>query len=180
MTSPNGGDFDLTMDELRAVVRFATHCAQSLLPEFETEAPEDARPRQALNAARAFADGAVRTNLQRTTAVAAHRAAKDMSAEVAQLAALACGDAAAAAYLHPIARATQVGHILRAAACAARVAELRAATQGAAGRHDIGALAGRAESPVPDVLRRYPAAPQGRSRLSQLMSALDVAIRDRD
>ncbi|MEP7765077.1 putative immunity protein [Sanguibacter sp. 25GB23B1] len=177
MTSANGGDFDLTMDELRAVVRFATDCAESLLPDFEAEAPEDSRPREALNAARAFAEGATRTNLQRKAAFAAHRAAQSVSAETAQLAALACGDAAASAYLHPIAQATQVGHILRAAACAARVAELRAGDDGTTGSDSVSILAERATSPVPDVLRRYPAAPQGRSRLSQLMSALDTAIR---
>lgn len=180
MTSASGGDFDLTMDELRAVVRFATDCAQSLLPEFEAHAPKDSRPREALNAARAFADGAARTNLQRTTAAASHRAAKNAPAETAQLAALACGDAAAAAYLHPIARATQIGHILRAAACAARVAELKAGIECMPGPGTVDALAERAAAPLPDVLRRYPAALQGSSRLSQLMSALDTAIRDRN
>lgn len=180
MTSANGGDFDLTMDELRAVVAFAAGCAQSLLPEFEAQAPEDSRPREALNAARAFADGAARTNLQRTTAIASHRAAKNMPTETAQLAALACGDAAAAAYLHPIARATQVGHILRAAACAARVTELKAGVEGASRRDTIEVLAERAASPLPDVLRRYPPAPKGNSPLSQLIAALDAAIRDRN
>lgn len=67
MSSANG-DFDLTMDEVRDVVRFAADCAQRLIPEFAAESPEDSRPRDALNAARAFAEGAARTNLQRTTA----------------------------------------------------------------------------------------------------------------
>lgn len=124
--APASGDFDLTMDELRAVVRFAADSAHTVLAESEADAAEDLRPREALTAARAFAEGARRTNLQRSTAFAAHRAAKSVSAETAQLAALACGDAAAAAYLHPIARAAQVGHILRAASCAARIAELKA------------------------------------------------------
>ena len=53
----------------------------------------------------------------------AHRAAKTATGEAAQQAALAAGAAAAAAYLHPLAKSTQVGHILRAAACAARAAE---------------------------------------------------------
>lgn len=179
MTSATKGDFVLTMDELRAVVRFAAECAESVIAEFEAEVPDDSRPREALNAAQEFARGADRTNLQRTTAVAAHQAAKSASSELAQLAALACGDAAAAAYLHPIAKATQVGHILRAAACAARAAELRTNDDGAAGSGSVGALAEGAVSPLPEVLRRYPAAPQGTSRLSNLMSALDTAIRER-
>lgn len=179
MSSANG-DFDLTMDEVRDVVRFAADCAQRLIPEFAAESPEDSRPRDALNAARAFAEGAARTNLQRTTAFAAHRAAKSVSTEAAQLAALACGDAAGAAYLHPIAKATQVGHILRSAACAARVAELKAADRSAAIGEEISTLAERASDSVLHVLRRYPNAPQGSSRLAQLMSALDTAIRARN
>ncbi|HYQ73877.1 putative immunity protein [Cellulomonas sp.] len=169
------GDVHLTMTERRAVVRFAVDCAQGVLPEFEAVAPEDARPREAIAAALAFADGADRSNLQRTAAFAAHRAARDVATEPAQLAALACGDASAAAYLHPIARATQVGHILRAAACAARVAEVRTS---AAGDEVVRALAERAAPPVPEVLARYPAAPRGRTRLSELVCALDAAIRD--
>ncbi|WP_336662591.1 putative immunity protein [Leucobacter sp. USHLN154] len=171
------GDFDLTTDELRVVVRFASDCAQELLPYFEAVAPEDSRPREAIDAARTFADGAPRSNLQRTAAFASHRAAKGVSDESAQLAALACGDAAAAAYLHPIAKASQVGHILRAAACAARVTELRTGTTDV---NTVGVLAGRATPQLIEILRRYPAASPGSSRLSQLMNALDSAIRGRN
>jgi hypothetical protein len=165
------GDLDLTVDELRAVVGFAAACATRVLPEFAVAAPDDSRPQEALDAARVFVAGSPRSNLQRVSAFAAHRAAKEVEGEAAQLAALACGDAAAAAYLHPIAKATQVGHILRAAACAARVSELRT------GAADIGSLTGVVSEPVSAVLRRYPAAPSGSSRLSRLMAELDVAIR---
>lgn len=170
------GDVSLTMDERRTVVRFAVDCAQRLLPAFEAVAPQDPRPRDALAAARAFADGADRSNLLRTAAFASHRASKDVPTEPARLAALACGDAAAAAYLHPIAKATQVGHILRAAACAARVAEL---TTGDVGGEAVHALAERAAPPLPEILGRYPVAPRGSTRVSELMSLLDSAIRDR-
>jgi len=165
------------MDELRAVVRFASDCARELLPEFEAVAPDDSRPREAIDAALLFADGAPRTNLQRKAAFASHRAAKDVSPETAQLAALACGDAAAAAYLHPIAKASQVGHILRAAACVARVVEL---TEGTGADDTVRVLAYRAIPPLPEILSRYPAASPGSSRVSQLMSALDSAIRTRN
>lgn len=170
------GDFELTDDELRAVVRFAAACAERVLPVFEAAAPLDSRPRAAVDAARVFASGGARSQLQRTTAFAAHRAAKEVETETAQLAALACGDAAGAAYLHPIARATQVGHILRTAACAARVAELTPGVDDASALDDLVALAA---DPVPAVLRRYPPAPAGRSRLAQLMQTLDTAIRAR-
>ncbi|WP_374107795.1 putative immunity protein [Rhodococcus sp. DMU2021] len=52
------GDFELTMDELRAVVRYVTESAQDVLPVFEESVPEDRRPRSALDAAREFVDGA--------------------------------------------------------------------------------------------------------------------------
>lgn len=170
-------DFDLTMDEVRAVARFAADCAQELLPDFEAVAPDDSRPRAAIDAARMFADGAPRSNLQRTAAFASHRAAKGVSEETAQLAALACGDAAAAAYLHPIAKATQVGHILRAAACAARVAEL---STGSTDNERVRVLAEQATPPLPEILRRFPVAVSGSSRVSQLISALDSEIRNRN
>ncbi|MFE4501935.1 putative immunity protein [Rhodococcus sp. NPDC056743] len=174
------GDFELTMDELRTVARFAAESAQQLLSAFEAEAPDDRRPRAALDAAWAFADGDPRTNLQRVTALDAHRAAKENGSEIGQLAARACGDAAAAAYLHPIARATQVGHILRAAACAARVAELDADGDEAAAAQSIKSTCDRATSVLLDVLGWYPAAPVGKSRLAQIMSTLDVSLRRRE
>ncbi|WP_087509095.1 putative immunity protein [Cellulomonas iranensis] len=181
--APAPDHVELSTDDLRAVARYAADCAAQVLPAFEAAVPDDPRPREALAAARAFAGGAARSNRQRTAAVAAHRAAAAVDDEVARLGALACGDAAAAAYLHPIARATQVGHILRAAACVARVAELRAVAAGDdAGRvadEAVATLAGLAAPPVPAVLRRYPPAPAGRHRLAELTSALDAAVRAR-
>ena len=86
------------------------------------------------------------------------------------------GDAAAAAYLHPLARATQVGHILRAAASAARIAELQAGDAGAADRA-VEEARRRASPGLVDVLSRYPPAPASRTRVGLLMSALDSALR---
>nr|WP_328840908.1 exonuclease SbcC [Nakamurella leprariae] len=140
-------------------------------------APEDRRPRAALDAAQVFADGAPRSVLQRVTALDAHRAAREVADEVARLSARACGDAAAAAFLHPIARATQVGHILRSAACAARVAELRAGGDAAVATALLRSTGDRASPVVAAVLRRYPEAPTGRSRLSHLMVELDTLLR---
>jgi hypothetical protein len=174
MPTPPG--LDLTVEELRAVVRFAAACAADVLPVFESAVDDDARPREALDAARAFADGAARSNRQRTTAFAAHRAARDAPDEVARLAALACADAAGAAYLHPLAQATQVGHVLRSAACVARVAELRGEDVGVV----LATLAERAAPPVPAVLRRYPRPRRGRTRLEELLVVLDTAVRGSD
>ena len=120
------GDFELTVDELREVARYVAESAMQVLPQFERVRPDDDRPRAAIEAAWEFVNGARRTQLQRVTAMDAHRAASTAPTEIARLAAQAAGDAAAAAYLHPIARDHQVGHILRAAANAARIAEIEA------------------------------------------------------
>lgn len=171
------GDFELTVDELRAVARYVAESAQEVLAVFEAAQPDDPRPRAAIDAAWEFVHGARRTNLQRVTSVGAHRAAKVAPTEAARLAARAAGDAAAAAYLHPIAKAHQVGHILRAAACAARIGELSAGDDPDVGNQLIAQAGRRAAPTVVDVLGRYPVAPAGKDRVAQLMSSLDAALR---
>ncbi|MFM9921246.1 putative immunity protein [Lacisediminihabitans sp. H27-G8] len=170
-------DFELTLDELRAVARHAAECSQEVLPLFESANPEDPRPRAAIEAAWTFANGGARTNLQRVTALQAHRAARDGTTEAARYAAGAAGDAAAAAYLHPLAKATQVGHILRAAANAAHAAELSAGNDPLVGRALIQQARNRATPTVIDVLGRYPLAPIGKTRVAHLMTALDGLLR---
>ncbi|WP_418063825.1 putative immunity protein [Pimelobacter simplex] len=172
-----GGDLELTLDELRAVARYAADAAAEVLPVFEAACPDDPRPRAALDAARVFADGAPRTRLQRVTSMDAHRAAADAPTETARLAAQAAGDAASAAYLHPIAKAHQVAHLLRASANAARIAELAAGNDPAAGLAAVERARALATPAVVEVLRRYPPAPAGRSRPAVLMAALDAALR---
>ena len=171
------GDFDLTVDELRVVARYAVESAEQVLALFERGHPGDTRPRAAISAARTFAEGAPRTNLQRATALEAYRAAKTATAEAAKQGARAAGDAAAAAYLHPLANSTQVGHILRAAACGARSAELSAGDDPEVGDASIGEACRRAPAVLIDVLRRYPPAPTGKSRAAQLMTNLDTLLR---
>src|SRR5690348_13926862 len=171
------GDFTVTMDELRAVARFVAESAAEVLPVFETAAPDDQRPRVALEAAWAFIDGADRTTLQRVASLDAHRAAAEVGAEAPRLAARCAGDAASAAYLHPIAQASQVGHILRAAATAARIAELRAGSDPRAAESSIERARRRATPVVIDVLSRYPIALTAKNRVASLMAALDTALR---
>lgn len=171
------GDFELTMDELRVVARFATDSAEEVVPVFEDAVPGDHRPQAAVDAAWEFINGAKRTKLQRVTSLEAHRAAKDATVEVVALAARSAGDAASAVYLHPIAKASQVGHILRATACAARVAELKAGDDHTVGESMIMRARERATPVLVDVLCRYPAASTADNRVAQLMSMLDGALR---
>ena len=172
-----GGDFPLTMDELRAVARYVAQSAAEVLPVFERAVPGDRRPRSAIEAAWEFADGARRTRLQRVASMAAHRAAAEAGTEPVRLAARSAGDAAAAAYLHPIAQAAQIGHILRAAASAARIAELDDRGDPAAGERSIERARQRATPVLIEVLSRYPPAQSADNRVAQLMTTLDAALR---
>lgn len=171
------GDFELSTAELRAVAAYATAAAESVLPLFEQACPDDSRPREAIAAAREFIAGAPRSRRQRVASMDAHRAAKAAPDEIARLAAQSAGDAASAAYLHPIRKAHQVGHILRAAANTARIRELLAPENPEAGERTIRQFAQQAGPVVVDVLRRYPSVPVGRSRPAQLMAELDRLLR---
>ncbi|MDA8282926.1 MAG: NAD(+)--rifampin ADP-ribosyltransferase [Actinomycetota bacterium] len=172
------GDFELTMDEVRAVAGYAVACAEPALIIFEKDRPEDSRPAAALRAGRTFAEGAPRSQLQRTAATEAHRAARDAATEAARHAATAAGAAAASAYLHPLAKATQVRHILGAAVHAARAAELVRGDDPVVAEYVITAAAKRATPMVLDVLTRYPRAPKARTRIAILMQRLDGMLRD--
>jgi rifampin ADP-ribosylating transferase len=171
-------DFDLSMDELRAIARYCAACAQPSLVLFERAVPDDPRPAAALEAARVFGAGAARSRLQRTAAAAAHRAAKDAPTTAAAHAAYAAGDAAAAAYLHPLAKVTQVRHILGAAAQAARASEAAYADDPVVAEYVVTAAAKRADDTVLDVLSRYPRVPAAGNRVSLLMHRLDSLLRD--
>ncbi|CAM3891227.1 putative immunity protein [Kibdelosporangium persicum] len=171
---------ELSMAELREVTRFAVACAEPALGIFERERPDDRRPRDAVAAAQAFADGARRTKAIRDGAWAAHRAyqeARDAGQAAASDVARAAVAAASAAYLHPLAKATQVLHILGSAAHAARAFELDAGDDRTVGAAYIEKARDLATPAVVSVLRRYPDAPGGRGRVGELTRLLDGWMR---
>ncbi len=180
-----GTDESLTVDlstaDLRAVAGFAVACALPALAIFERHRPDDPRPRAAIDAAREFAGGARRTKVIRDGAWAALRAyqeARDAGQPSAGEAARAAVASASAAFLHPLAKATQVKHILGSAAHAARAFELDAGGDpGVAADHLVRAR-GLAGPLVVDVLTRYPAAPGGGGRVGELLRALDTSLRE--
>jgi hypothetical protein len=171
------GEFVLSTEDLRAVAGFAAESAREVLPLFEQDHPDDPRPRAAVEAACAFAEGGRRGKLLRDTAWAAMRAAKEAATPAAAEAARAAMAAAGAAYLHPLADAHQVKHVLGAAAHGARAAELAAGGDPAVGTAHVQRAAQRAGPDVVDVLRRYPAAPPGGGRVGELTRVLDDALR---
>lgn len=167
----------LSMEDLRAVAAYAAECASDVLGLFESAQPGDARPRDAIDAAWAFARGGRRGKSLRDAAWAALRAARGADTAAAGDAARAAMSAASAAYLHPLADADQVKHILGAAAHAARAAELAAGDDRNVGAGHIERARRRAAATVVDVLRRYPEAPRGGGRVGELLRDLDRALR---
>lgn len=172
------GEIILGMDDLRAVTAFAAGSAAEVLEIYETSHPSDRRPRDAIDAARAFANGGRRGKALRDAAWAALRAAQEAGEAAAGQAARAAMCASSSAYLHPLARSTQVGHILGAAAHAAHAIELAAGNTGeeAATGH-LRRAASQASSTVAAVLCRYPSAPPGGGRVGELLRILDRALR---
>lgn len=175
---PSSAELPLTVEELRAVARYAVSCAEPVQGIFRRACPGDDRPAAALAAARTFADGAPRSRLQREAATAAHRAAREAPTEAARYAASSAAHAGAAAYLHPVPKATQVGHLLGAAAHAARSAELATGGDAVVAEYMLDGAARRMPAEVLDVLRRYPRAPGGTGRVDALMARLDSLLRD--
>jgi len=159
----------LSMDDLREVAGYAAQSAQEVLAIFERAHPADSRARDAIDAAWTFARGGKRGKRLRDTAWAALRAARDAESAAAGDAARAAMCAASAAYLHPLADAHQVKHILGAAAHAARAAELMAGDDREVGAGYIEQARRRATPIVVDVLSRYPAAPPGGGRVGELL-----------
>jgi Imm-5 like putative immunity protein len=168
----------LSMQDLREVASYAAESAQEVLEIFERAHPADSRPRDAIDAAWTFARSGRRGKTLRDTAWAAHQAARDADTAAAGDAARAAMCAASAAYLHPLADAHQVKHILGAAAHAARAAELIAGDDRDVGAEHIEHALRRATPAVVEVLKRYPVAPPGGGRVGQLLRDLDEALRD--
>ncbi|WP_229070146.1 putative immunity protein [Actinoplanes sp. DH11] len=174
---------DLSTADLRAVAGYAADCAEPALKIFERVRADDRRPNDAVRAARAFAAGAPRTKVIRDCAWAAQRAyqeTRDAGQAAASEAARAAVAAASAAFLHPLAKSTQVLHILGAAAHTAAAFELDAGGDRAAGAAWIVRARDLAGPVLVDVLKRYPEPPGGRGRAGELLRDLDAALRRPD
>ncbi|MEU9346807.1 putative immunity protein [Streptomyces sp. NPDC048278] len=167
----------LSRQDLREVTAFAAACAEAALEIFKADQPDDSRPREAVGAAWEFARGGERGKSLRDTASAALKAAKSTDTVAAHEAAWAAMSAAGAAYLHPLAKATQVKHILGAAAHAARAAELVAGDDRSVAAVHLERAVHHATPVVVDVLRRFPVAPGGGGRVGELIRLLDADLR---
>jgi hypothetical protein len=169
----------LSDEDRRLVAHWAVDCAERVLSLFETNAPSDTRPRDAIQGARAFALDGNRTAGLRRLALAAHAAAREVGDPVATAAARAAGVAAATPYTHALATPHQSKHVLGSAVYQAQARELAAGNDLTVGDDEIVRAIERASSTVREVVRRFPARNPGRTRLATLYYQLDVGLRIR-
>jgi hypothetical protein len=107
----------LTDADHRLLAVWAAECAEHVLGLFEATRPEDARPRQAIDLARAWVDGEATMTRARTSAGHANAAARDLRG-APRHAAYAAGQAAAVAHVaaHELGAAAYAIKAVRAAA----------------------------------------------------------------
>jgi hypothetical protein len=167
---------ELSLDDLRQLGLWTADCAARGLRWFEEVAPSDGRPREAIEAVREFGAGGSRTKQLRLVALAALAAAREAGDPVAEAAGRAAGYAASSAYLHPLAKATQVRHIVGPAQYQAYAQEL-AAGDPSVGDAEIQWAIEHAPSSVRELIRRYPDGQPGRTRLGTLHRQLEAGLR---
>jgi hypothetical protein len=93
---PRGGT--LTDSDHKLLALWAASCAEHVLDQFESARPEDPRPRQAIEQARAWVRGEITMSQARTAGGHAMAAARDLSG-AARHAAYAAGQAAVVAHV---------------------------------------------------------------------------------
>lgn len=97
VASHRGGP--LSLERHRQLALWAADCAEHVLDIFSARCPEDARPRQAIEMARAWARGEVPVGAAQKASLAAHAAARAAEEGAARFAARAAGQAVASAHM---------------------------------------------------------------------------------
>jgi len=161
------GALTLSEDDRRMLAVWAADCAERTLPLFEAQAPNDTRPRDAIEGVRAFARGEMPIGKVRALVARAHAAAREVSDPAAVAAARAAGHAAAVA--HMAAHARGVAYAAKAA--------------GLAAPHDQNAVASEVQwqknhaSPtVRQILRRLPAPTHSAGLLGALLKDMHTTL----
>ena len=116
-------------DDHRLLALWAADCAEHVLRHFEDHRPKDDRPRQAVEAGRAWARGEIRCGAARAAAVAAHAAARAADEGPARAAARAAGHAAGTAHMAAHARHAAAYAVTAATGAATTTAVSAAATE---------------------------------------------------
>ncbi|GAA1439203.1 putative immunity protein [Leifsonia poae] len=138
----------LSEADRRLVATWAADCAERVLVVFETEAPNDDRPRDAIARTRAFARGELDAAGEIRRRFVAGRAAQAVSSPAAVAAARAAAQAAGVAHMG--------AHALGAAAYAAKAAGLAAPDQSTAVAGEIAWQLDHMSPEVRAALRQLP------------------------
>lgn len=145
----------LSEADRRIVALWAADCAERVVGLFETEAPGDARPREAIARTRAFARGEVDVAEEIRRRFANGGAAREVQAPAAVAAARAAGQAAAVVHMG--------AHALGAAAYAAKAAGLGAPDRPDAVNEEVRWQLGHMSADVKAALRQLPPIGEDRS-----------------
>ncbi|MBA3595740.1 MAG: hypothetical protein H0W47_18440 [Polaromonas sp.] len=168
---------DLSDSERRILAAWSAECAARSLHLFEAEVSDDQRPRCAIAAIRAYAEGGKRGAALRASGWEALRASRQAPVASAAAAAKAAGYAAASAYLHALASPHQTRHILAPAAHTALALELFAGSDASVGESEIVWAADHAPEAVRWLLKKFPVRLPGSTRMAALERQLDTALR---
>jgi hypothetical protein len=165
---------------LRPIATWAARFAEEALDVFENHHPDDARPREAIEAGRAFGGGEKRDKNLRMLAFAAMKSGKDTD-EPSKFAAQAAMLTAAVAYTHTdlqtgLQGVRQARHILGPVVYAALAVET-AANQPALGDGLLQRAVKVAPYEVRHILNHMPPQPKKEKRLDALFFDLDSALR---
>jgi hypothetical protein len=171
--------FDLKIESLRILGKWATDCAERALPIFEEREESDSRPRDAIKGIREFSTGGKRTNQLRTLALAAFAASREAKDPAASAAAQSACLAASSAYTHPLVDVQQTKHILGPAAYAALAIELNHGGDNTYGNKEINWAIENVSYEICEILANMPERSEGKSRLDKLLFELDVGLRNK-
>ena len=155
------GALTLDEDDRRVLAPWAADCAERTLPLFEAQAPDDRRPRDAIEGLRAFARRELRVGPMRALAAASHAAARDVGDAAAVAAARAAGHATATAHMAAHARGVP--------AYGAIAAALAAPDDPTAADDHVAWAMSLVSPAVREVLGRLPPPPTGGGRLGALV-----------
>jgi hypothetical protein len=147
---------------------WAADCAERTLSLFEAQAPDDTRPRDAIDGLRAFASGELRIGKVRALSARAHAAASEVGNPAAVAAARAAGHAAGVAHM--------AAHARGSAAYAAKAAWLAAPHDPTAVADEVRWQQSHASPTVRNVLRRLPPPTRPGGMLGALISDVHTKL----
>lgn len=171
--------FEIKIEELQSLGRWAADCAERALPIYESVEPQDDRARNAINGIRDFSKTGKRTNRLRKLALDAYRASLETKDEAGSAAARAASLAASSAYTHPFKDLKQSKHILGPAVYSALAIEIRNGSDESIGDREIATAIEQATPEIAGLLGKMPAHTAGPKRVDQLFYEIDRGIREK-